>query len=53
MTKNFNTQANTREFIEEVVKKANKKYKWSRGAPYRTTTLHFVADECKVSTLFF
>ena len=53
MNEDFNTRSNAREFIEEAVKKAAKKYKWPRGAPDRTPTLHSVAEECKVLPCFF
>ena len=53
MNEDFNTRSNAREFIEEAVKKATKKYKWSRGAPDRTPTLHSVAEEWKVLPCFF
>ena len=53
MNEDFNTRSKAREFIEEAMKKAAKKYKWSRGAPDRTPTLHSVAEECKVLPCFF
>lgn len=34
MNEDFNKRASTWEFIEEDVKSANKKYKWSRDGPY-------------------
>ena len=49
----FNKRSGAREFVEEAVKKVTKKYKLSRGAPYRTPTLHSIAEECKVLPLFF